>query len=90
MRRTARSLCAPGWRSRALEDLVRRHQRWIYNLAIRNAVSPAGRRGRDAGNPDHATAAASLLVLVAVFGAVSGLVFVAISAALAMSATPAT
>jgi MFS family permease len=38
----------------------------------------------------HASAAASLLVLVAVFGAVSGFAFVAISAALAAAATPAT
>src|SRR5882762_7773823 len=33
----------------ALEQLVRRHQAWIYNISVR-MLQPAQRRGRDAGD----------------------------------------
>ena len=34
----------------ALEEIVRRHQAWICNIAIRMLYHPPGRRGRHAGD----------------------------------------
>jgi len=43
---------------RALEDLIQRHQGWMYNIALRMLYQSAGRGGRDARDPGQSDDAA--------------------------------